>query len=102
MTRSTPCATPIDAADLFGAATGDAPHDEEEGIAMPGRNKQRSTFEKRQREINRREKQAEKRARRQGKKDFEEPVPVEEEALTPEEAFRRSLGQYPAEVSRGE
>jgi hypothetical protein len=68
-------------------------------IAMPGRNKQRSTFEKRQREINRREKQAEKRARRQGKKpEVEEPA--EEEALSPEEAFRRSLGQYPAEAGR--
>jgi hypothetical protein len=69
---------------------------------MPGRNKQRSTFEKRQREISRREKQAEKRARRQGKAGaVEEPVAVEHEELSPEEAFRRSLGQYPSEVDAG-
>jgi hypothetical protein len=67
---------------------------------MPGRNKQRSTFEKRQREINRREKQAETRARRQGKGGPEdEPAAAEEDRqpLTEEEIFRRSLGQYPAE-----
>lgn len=65
---------------------------------MPGRNKQRSTFEKRQREINRREKQAEKRARRQGKSQpqAEEPAP-EQQPLSEEEIFRRSLGQYPSE-----
>jgi hypothetical protein len=67
-------------------------------IAMPGRNKQRSTFEKRQREISRREKQAEKRARRQGKTQPEdEPMP-DEEPLSAEEIFRRSLGEYPAET----
>jgi hypothetical protein len=64
---------------------------------MPGRNKQRSTFEKRQREINRREKQAEKRARRQGKAMPAEEPQAPEEPLTEEEIFRRSLGQYPAE-----
>jgi hypothetical protein len=65
---------------------------------MAGRNKQRSTFEKRQREINRREKQAEKRARRQGKIEPEDaPMPQAEEELSPEEIFRRSLGEYPAE-----
>jgi hypothetical protein len=65
---------------------------------MPGRNKQRSTFEKRQREINRREKQAEKRARRQGKAlPSDEPQEAPEAPLTEEEIFRRSLGQYPAE-----
>ncbi len=64
---------------------------------MPGRNKQRSTFEKRQREINRREKQAEKRARRQGKPVVEEPQQLPQEPLTEEEIFRRSLGQYPSE-----
>jgi len=63
---------------------------------VPGRNKQRSTFEKRQREISRREKQAEKRARRQGKK-LPEDEPVAEEPLSQEEIFRRSLGEYPAE-----
>jgi hypothetical protein len=71
-------------------------------IVMPGRNKQRSTFEKRQREISRREKQAEKRARRQGK--VIEPVadePERGEPLSAEEAFRQSLGQYPTEVDAG-
>ncbi len=71
---------------------------------MPGRNKQRSTFEKRQREISRREKQAEKRARRQGK--IIEPVTDDrdrerDEPLSAEEAFRQSLGQYPTEVDTG-
>jgi hypothetical protein len=37
-----------------------------------GRNKQRATFEKRQREMSRLERQAEKRARRQGKVDDSE------------------------------
>ena len=64
---------------------------------MPGRNKQRSTFEKRQREISRREKQAEKRARRQGKLPQAESEPTPEEPLSEEEIFRRSLGHYPAE-----
>ena len=36
---------------------------------MGGRNKQRATFEKRQREMSRLERQAEKRARRQGRTD---------------------------------
>jgi hypothetical protein len=65
---------------------------------MPGRNKQRSTFEKRQREINRREKQAEKRARRQGKNQPEAAEPAPDVPLTDEEIFRRSLGEYPAEA----
>ena len=59
---------------------------------MPGRSRQRSTFEKRQRELSRREKQAEKRARRQGK--VIEPVadePERGEPLSAEEAFRQSL-----------
>lgn len=68
---------------------------------MPGRNKQRSTFEKRQREISRREKQAEKRARRQGKVMDQVPDEPEREPLSAEEAFRQSLGQYPTEVDAG-
>jgi hypothetical protein len=62
---------------------------------MAGRGKQRATFEKRQRELARQERQAEKRARRQGR--------VEEPGEDPEQ-HHVVLGEWPtlADTAPGE
>jgi len=63
---------------------------------MGSRNRQRATFQKRQREMARQERQAEKRARRQGK----EPVVVEHHDAPPASDLPPGIGQYPSEIGR--
>ena len=65
---------------------------------MGSRNRQRATFEKRQRELQRQERQAEKRAKKHGQipKDAPEPTP----AVVSTEEF--PFGAYPEELEQTE
>jgi hypothetical protein len=64
---------------------------------MGSRNRQRATFQKRQREMQRQERQAEKRARRQGRivPDADERDDVRAPSDLPP-----GIGQYPTEIGR--
>jgi hypothetical protein len=64
---------------------------------MGSRNRQRATFQKRQREMARQERQAEKRARRQGRAG---PEPDEREPVRAPSDLPPGIGQYPAEIGR--
>jgi len=75
----------------MGAPGARTPHSTKE-IIVGSRNRQRATFEKRQREIAKKERQAEKRARRQSKGD-EPEAPSE----YPTPGF--PLGEYPDEAA---
>jgi hypothetical protein len=64
---------------------------------MGSRNRQRATFQKRQREMARQERQAEKRARRQGR---EEPVAPDRDHAPTTSDLPPGIGQYPTEIRR--
>ena len=64
---------------------------------MGSRNRQRATFQKRQREMARQERQAEKRARRQGR---DEPVAPDRDHAPATSDLPPGIGQYPTEIRR--
>jgi hypothetical protein len=64
---------------------------------MGSRNRQRATFQKRQREMARQERQAEKRARRQGR---DEPVAPDRDHAPTTSDLPPGIGQYPTEIRR--
>jgi hypothetical protein len=64
---------------------------------MGSRNRQRATFQKRQREMLRQERQAEKRARRQGRA---APAGEERDDVRAPSDLPPGIGQYPEEIGR--